>query len=286
MNKLLSAEFVRLFKSMIFRVCMLFSAGLGAFLVLMRWLDVKKHPSIYEQLGVECSNADGLVFTGGIYLIFAMAVFIGIFVGTEYSDGTIRNKLTAGHTRGSIYLSKLIVCAAADIMIHFLYIVVVLIVGNLFIGGTTIKVTEALLFTLGSTAAVLAFTAILLLFSMLIQSKAAGSVVCLLATIIMLFATMMIWQRLSAPEYYEAYSYVDEDTGKTVSVEREKNPKYLEGTKREVYEFLNNVLPVSQIYQIVMNISDNIEWMALYDGIIIVVTTGVGMVVFKKKNLK
>lgn len=286
MNKLLSAEFVRLWKSFVFKLCLLFSAGLGIFAVLMRWSDVKQHPAMYATLGVEYSNADGLIFMGGLYLTFDLAVFIGTFIGTEYSDGTIRNKLAVGHTRSNIYLSKLIVCAAADILIHILYILVVLILGNLLIGGTTLKVTEILAFTMAGITAVLALTALLLLFSMSIQNKAAGAVVCLLAVLIMLFAALTIWQKLDAPEYYDAYSYLDEDTGELITVEKEKNSHYLTGTKREIYEFLNNFIPVSQIYQITMNISDNLNLIVIYDGVIMIVTTGAGMVIFKKKNLK
>lgn len=286
MNKLLSAELVRLLKSLVFRLSLLFSAGLGIFVVLMRWSDVKMNPEAYAKMGVEYRNADGLIFVGGLYLIFAIAVFIGIFVGTEYSDGTIRNKLTAGHTRGCIYLSKLIVCAVADIMMHILYIVVVLVLGSLLIGGTTMKATEILIFSLAGIMAVLAMTALLLLFSMSIQSKAAGAVVCLLSTIILLFAALTIYQRLEAPEYYDGYTYTDEDTGEIIEVEREKNPRYLTGTKKEVYKFLNDFIPASQLYQICMNLSDNLGRIAIYDCVIVLVTTGAGVVIFQKRNLK
>lgn len=286
MNKLLSAEFLRLFKSLIFKMCLLFSGGLGVFMVLMRWWDVKKHSAEYAKLGVEYSNADGLIFVGGLYLIFAIAVFISVFVGTEYSDGTIRNKLIAGHTRSSIYFSKFVVCAVADIMIHILCIVVVLILGNLLINGTTMTIKEIVAFTMVSTIIMLALTAFLLLLTMSIQSKAVGAIVCLLVVFIMMVSALSIEQRLEAPEYYDAYSYPDEDTGEMISVDKEKNPKYLSGTKREVYEFLNNFIPVSQLYQIVRNISDNVNVIMIYDCLIIIITTGVGIAIFKKKDLK
>lgn len=286
MNKLLSAEFVRLFKSLTFKVCLLFSAGLGAFFVLMRWWDRKMHPDVYAELGLDYSNADGLIFVGGVYLLFVIAVLIGSFVGREYSDGTIRNKLTAGHTRASIYVSKFIVCTVADIMLHLLYIVVVIVFGNLLIGGTTFKVTEIIACTLVGTISVIAMTAFLLLFAMLIQSKAIGSVVCLIATLCMMFATMTVFQRLEEPEYYDGYTYVDENTGKAVSVEKEKNYRYLTGTKRKVYEFLNDVIPSSQLYQIASNDMDNLECMVFYDGILIVILVGAGVIVFGKKDLK
>lgn len=286
MSKLLSAEFVRLWKSAVFKMGLLFAAGMGAFMVLLRWQDVRENPELYAQLGIEYSNADGLLFVGGLYLIFAYAVFVGIFVGTEYSDGTIRNKLTAGHTRSNIYLSKLLVCGAAGIMMQLVHILVVLALGNLLLNGTTMKAADILRYTAVSTTAMLALMALLLLFSMSIQNKAAGAVVCLLSVTIMLFAALTIWQRLESPEYFDAYDYVDQNTGKVVSVEREKNPRYLTGIKRDVYEFFNNFLPVSQIYQIVMNVSDNLSLIAVYDGVLILVTTGAGIVIFKKKDLR
>lgn len=286
MNKLLSAEFVRLFQSFVFKLGMVFSVGLSAFVILMRWTDVKVNPDSYAKLSVEYSNADGLIFLGGLYLIFAIAILIGIFVGTEYSDGTIRNKLTVGHTRRDIYFSKLIVCAFADLVIHLLYILTTLILGSLLIHGTTMSAKRLLLFTLVSITAVSALTALLLLLSMSIQSKAAGSIVSLLAVLILFFSTMSINQRLDAPKYYDAYTYVDRHTGEVIEVEKEKNPNYLRGTKRRIYEFLNNFLPSSQLFQIALNNSDHLALIAVYDSILILLTTGAGIVIFQKKNLK
>ena len=53
MSKLLSAEFVRLCKSFVFKLGILFSAGSGVFMVLMRWADVRKNADEYAQLSVE-----------------------------------------------------------------------------------------------------------------------------------------------------------------------------------------------------------------------------------------
>ena len=49
------------------------------------------------------------------------AVFISLFVGSEYSDGTIRNKLVVGHSRMRIYLANLIVCSIACVLISLAY---------------------------------------------------------------------------------------------------------------------------------------------------------------------
>ncbi len=286
MNKLVSAEFIRLFKSFVFRLGLAFSGGLGIFMVMMRWLDVTRNANLYAQYDASVRSVDNLVFMGEIILIFAAAVVIGIFVGREYGDGTIRNKVTVGHTRWEIYLSKLIVCAAADVMIHLLYIFIVLAMGGLLLEKTTMGWKEIFALTLVSTMAMLALTALLLLLSMLIQSKASGSVACLLTVLVLFFAALYIWQRLDAPEYYEAYSYVDEDTGNVIQEERQKNPDYLTGGKRKVYEFLNKSLPVSQMYRIAAGEREDLEWMVWCDCVILIVSAVAGSTVFRYKNLR
>ncbi len=164
MMKLLSAEFTRLFKSFIFKLGLLFSGGLSAFCVFMRWWDVTRHPEVYESLPAAYRNADGILFLEVCISFFAVAVFIGIFVGTEYSDGTIRNKLVVGHTRTTIYLSKFIVCVCADILMCLLNIAVILILGYLLIDGTTMPIKDLLLFTATTVTALVALTSLLLLF--------------------------------------------------------------------------------------------------------------------------
>ncbi|MCI8407750.1 MAG: ABC transporter permease subunit [Lachnospiraceae bacterium] len=286
MSKLLSAEFARLCKSFLFKFCLVFSAFLGIFCVLMLWWDVKCNSALYAKLDITYSNADNLIFAGGLYLIFVISVFISIFVGTEYSDGTIRNKLTIGHTRRNIYLSKFIVCATANILVYLLYIVVVLVLGNFLINGTTMTIIEIISFTMTGITAILALTALLVLLSLSNQNKAIGAVVLLLTTLILFFVALGIGQRLAAPEYYDDSIVIDAETNKPITIEKQKNPSYLTGTKRKIYEFLNNFLPVAQIYQIAMHFSDNFVLIVIYNCIIIIVTTGTGIVIFQKKNLK
>lgn len=286
MSKLLRSNFARLWKSRIFWLGMLFSAGLSALLVFARYEDIKRHYEIYAIQDASYRNADSLIFIGGLYLIFAAAVFIGVFVGTEYSDGTLRNKLIIGHSRSSIYISNLIVCTVAGIIMHLTYIILTILLGNLILEDSTLGFKKFLLLTLMGTAAMIAVSSLLVMISMLIHSKSAGSVVILILTMIMLCATMSITQRLSAPEYYDAYSYIDETTGKPVVVEKEKNTHYLTGTKRKVYEFLDDFIPTSQLYKAASLDSSKLDIALIYDGIIILITTTAGIAVFRRKNLK
>lgn len=285
MSQLLRANFFRLWKSGIFRLCVLFSIGLSGFMVIMRYVDIQKHSEEYAELGIEYSSADGLMFIGALYLLFAAAVLVGIFVGTEYADGTIRNKLVVGHNRPTIYLSNLIVCAVANEIVLLSHIAAVWIFGKLLL-TVEMSVKEILSFVLLEFLSFLALTAVFVLFAMLIQSKAASSVTVLILSIILLFATMTIQNKLDAPEYYEGYTYTNEETGEVIEREREKNPDYLTGTKRQVYVFLNDFLPSSQIYQVAMQKSDHAGQMAGYAGLLFLVSTGAGIIVFRKKDLK
>ena len=286
MSKLLKANFARLWKSRIFWLGMLFSAGLSALLVIARYEDIKRYSEIYAVQDAIYRNADGLIFMDGLFLIFASAVFTGVFVGTEYSDGTLRNKLIIGHSRSSIYISNLIVCTTAGIIMHLTYIIITMLLGNLFLEDSALTFKKILLLTLMGTAAMIAVSSLLVMMSMLIHSKSTGSVVILISTILMLFATMNISDRLSAPEYYDIYESVDENTGRPIEVKKEKNSHYLTGTKRKVYEFLDDFLPTSQLYKSASLDSSKLDIALIYDGIIILITTTAGIAVFRRKNLK
>ncbi|MCM1272923.1 MAG: ABC transporter permease [Clostridium sp.] len=284
MSKLLSAELHRLFKSNLYKVYMAVSVLVSAVLVISRWRDVRLNTSIYENLPVEYRKADDVIFVGSLVCVFLMAIFTGLFVGTEYSDGTIRNKLIVGHKRSNIYLSKLVVCITANIMVYVLSAMVSWGLGSLLLGvnmtfGEFFERTVKLLFL------VIAMTALLLLFAMLIQSKAAGSVACLALMIVLIVASVFVQQKLDAPEYFDDLAYYDMDTGEYVREDKhEKNPYYVSGKKRAVYEFVNDFLPSGQLFQIcAFNPKNSIM---LYDGIILIGTTLAGVVIFKKKNLK
>ena len=286
MNKLLHAEFSRLFHSILFWLCIAASNLLGIGLVGLRYVDIIYHPELYKYVPISYTSVDDLLFVSGLYLIFAFATFIGIFQGTEYSDGTLRNKIIMGHKRSHILLSKWIVCCTACSLYHLIYIFRVLLSGFFLLNGTTLGIKLILTQTLITLCAVLAFTTILLLCTMIAQNKAIGAVTCLLITVLMLYFALRIDQKLRAPEYYEAYTFVDEESGDAIYVPREKNPKYLTGTKRQIYSVLNDVLPVSQLYRVAIADSTVTPVLMLYDGITVFLVAGFCMILFSRKDLK
>ena len=90
-------------------------------------------------------------------------------------------------------------------------------------------------------------TALFVFIAMLVKSKASALVILLLFTFFILGATSFIDSRLREPEYYGGMELVSTEEGgfEYKMAEEEKNPYYLEGDARKVFEFLNDFLPSS-----------------------------------------
>ena len=58
-----------------------------------------------------------------------LAAFCTLYLGTEYHDGTIRNKVAAGFRRGQIYGAYFLVCLFGGVILWAVYVVVYLAVG-------------------------------------------------------------------------------------------------------------------------------------------------------------
>lgn len=285
MANLIKMNFTRLFKSLLFKICLLFSAGFAVFAVVIRSIDINSNAEAYTGL-LEYSTADVFMFGGANFLIFAAAAFVGIFIGTEYSDGTIRNKLSVGHIRFKVYLANFIVSAFANIMILLVYLLLSLGMGLIFLDAPTLDFNQIAIFSLSQMLAMTSFTAIIVLCAMLISNRAIGVVTALVIWLVMVSSAMSISARLMEREYIFAPTFSEETGEIEVEATSEKNPHYLTGTKRKVFEFLNNALPANQFNQVSDHKSDNLGIMAVYSAVTIVLANGIGIVVFRKKDLK
>ena len=225
MNRLLKADFSRLFKSLIFKLGMIFSVGFALVMVIASYIDFKVNAQTYAEYGYTTLNADDFLFTGGFFMMFAVAVFIGIFVGTDYSDGTIRNKIMVGHRRGSIYLANYVVCYAATLIFNFACIITVLAAGMLLFGNTAIELSAFFVnmgFMIITSAAL---NALFLFLAMLINNKAAASVTLLSLAIVLWFSAMLIVTRLDTQEYYQDAYHLNE-AGEMCSVAQKEFTQY------------------------------------------------------------
>ncbi len=281
MRNLLSANFLRLRKSFVFWLGMVFMFGMSLVAVSTMY---RKGQTIdgYQP------HIDNILFSGAQFLPIVAAVFIGLFIGTEYSDGTIRNKIVAGQSRTAIYLANLITCAVALVLMHLVTLLGIIAVGFPLVGNVEQPPQTLLLFTGLSLLTVLAVSALFLLLAMLVSKKSVAAVAALLLSFGLLMATMTINFRLQDPEYYPVYSATMGVDGAVQegTQELQRNPNYLEGTKREVYVFLNDFLPSSQFLQLAQQELTSPVRLPLYSLAILVGATVCGVVCFGRKDLK
>lgn len=288
MRDLLRANFRRLSRSKIFWVAVSGMVLWTVFLCAIQYVDQLKY-------GDETYTAtlDEMLFRGEIILGVVIAVFVSLFVGVEYSDGTIRNKILVGRKRSDIYWANVVTCGAAGLVVYGLTLGTAAILSLFLFDGPQLSL-PVLLGCCGIGAMMtLAFTAIFCLIAMLCANKTHTAVGCLLLAFLLIFAASYVYQMLSQPEYIqqvaptETYSDVTVVTDATdLELETVPNPSYLSGPKREIYQFLLDVNPVGQSAQL-----SSLELVypvriVIYDVCIIGLTCLVGLAVFRKKDIK
>lgn len=279
MIKLLSANLLRLKKSILFWSCIILMLLLGAGFTLQRyWEQVA-----YAEFG-QLSYLDEVLFRHGLLIGIVAAVFVPMFFGMEYSDGAIRNKMVVGHSRLSIYFANLITAVVSSLAFCAAYILAVLALGVPLLNGIRLTPPQCALFMLGTLALAAAFSALYTFVAMLCTRKAASAVVCILGVFLLLFAGIYINSRLNAPEFLREYSIAHD--GQVVEEEPEPNPQYVRGTEREVYQFLYDFLPGCQSIQYGDMSAENPALLAAYSLVIFAASTGAGAALFKRKDLK
>lgn len=279
MTKLLSANFLRLKKSILFWGCLILMFLLGAGFTLQRFWE----QTAYAEFG-HISYIDEVFFRYALLIGIVMAVFIPLFFGTEYSDGAIRNKLIVGHSRVSIYLSGLITAFAAALSFCAAYILAVLAVGTPLISGIRLGMAQCAVFILGTLTLTAAFSALYVLIAMNCAKKAASAVACVLGVFLLLFAAIYISARLDAPEFHTNYAF--SINGQITEEELTPNPQYLQGTERKVYQFLNDFLPGCQAGQYIDMSVEDPGMLAVWSLAIAAGTTAAGAALFRRKDLK
>lgn len=275
MNKLFAANFSRLKKDKPFWICNLFVVAFSIFLQITYCRSIEDFTFVLDEM----------VFTYCTFVGILLAAFVSLFIGTEYSDGTIRNKIVIGHTRTAIYLTNLFTCCFAGLVMCFSFILPTLIIGIPLFGFFSTDLRSILLLLFLSFAMTFAFVSLLTLVSMLRQNRAIASVINILGVFILLFFAAYINARLQEPKTYDSYIY-ETDSGQIAEEAEEPNPYYLTGGKRKMYQFLFDALPTGQSIQLTqMQLHDPVV-SALSSAGICLIASGVGIVVFKRKDIK
>ncbi len=301
MYNLISANLAKMRKSLCFKIYIAFAFLYSLSNIVLHFMEIRSvlasadlnsaPENLSPDLTAQISRnfyTDSIMFDAAITMIFAALVFTGIFIGREYGDGGLRNKLIAGHSRGTVYLANLTVCVIANVTAMLLAIGTVLAVG-IPIMGTNFTPEYIALCIAFMIAANIALTSLFVFGSMLISSKAASCVTLILSFLILFFFSTYIDSKLNYPEYYSGYTMKTDENGKPRFEEFEniKNPYYISGNQRKIYEFLDKNLPVSQLYHMASEGEAPVSAFPLAaDAAVLVFFAGAGILIFRRKNIK
>jgi hypothetical protein len=277
MRNLLSAGTKRLWKDKVFWTllgCALFAS------VAMVLVGVLQN---------ESNKAAGIIKTlDNFYFVLApgiglfCAIFTSLFLGTEYGEGTMRNKITVGHTRVQIYLANFVTCFVAGLCFVAAWLVGGL-VGAPFLGLWTAGAGLVIANMLVAVFLVAVWAGIFTIVAMLMTNKAIMAVVCLLLAIALLVVSSMFLNALLEPEFNNSVAI---SANATQMGEPVPNPYYVTGTTREVLQFLTESLPGGQSL-LVAALQISRPLLSLSSSVIIAVATIlIGLFAFRRKDLK
>lgn len=276
MNRLLNAGFYRLKRNKVFVICL---AGVLSYCIFVNITQYFNELKYGDEGGF---IVDPLIFNFLTLIGVVFSVFISLYVGTEYSDGTIRNKLIVGKSRTEVYISNLIICISGGIIITVSAFILGMALGIPLFGTPKMGIPQLALMMFNGVCIGIAYASIFNMIAMINSSKTNSAVVCILVAFVLVFAAIIVFAQLSAPEFIDNWVMVD---GETV-LEKVKNTKYLTGIKRDIYQNILEIMPSGQAIQIVNNSVINPVKQLVYCGLITVVSNVVGVSIFKRKDLK
>jgi len=286
MRNLLSANFLRLWKSKTFWTALAVFAVLGAASAVGEFRFQVSVGADLSQPEVAQYKAllDRQFFQYASFIGILAATLISLFLGTEYSDGAIRNKIVAGRSRTAIYFAGLIVSFTASALCMAGYMLSCLAVGAPLLGWFTKPASLLVTATGGSVVMLAAFCAIFTFVAMNCSRKSTSVMICLLGVFCLLFAAAYLYSRLDAPEFIAGYEM--SVNGQIVAAKPEPNPLFLQGLKRDIYQFLYDLMPTGQGIQYgSLSFTDPARLMTLSLCVTVLSTAG-GVALFRKKDLK
>lgn len=257
MRKLLAADTFRLFHSKWFWLCISGMLAMSVAFVVMQLTAMDYTVPLSRVIFLPMS----------IYGV-ATAALISLFVGEDYSDGFIRNKIIAGHSRTNIFSSNLFVSLLASALLYLITVLFTTAIGS-FLFEIDITVDQLCQYLLLGTGMSLAYGCIYCTITMLCGNKATAAVLCMGVAFFLLFACMHTNQVMVQPAYKNGAA----------------NPAYVDGFAKIIYATIHDLNPSGQAAQLsTMKIFHPVRWMICDLGWIL--AAGAGCVCFRKKNIQ
>ncbi len=277
MRKLITANFFRFRKDR-------FSWCVVGIIVILSLVNVFNSARSYEAMDASgyILSLDDYYFNQAPLIGAFLALLISMFLGTEFSEGTIRNKLCIGHKRNEIFLSNFISCAFTTIALTAVWLLTSALLFGM-IGSLEMEVTKFIGCILVAIGFTVSFAALYTVIGSLSSNKAMTIIYTFAIFIVFAMAASALYDRLCEPEMNQGMTLVGTQL---VEMEPTPNPLYLSGVIRTVCEVVLELLPTGQA----LLLSDvAVEYPVRAIALSVVFTTVtllVGSMLFRRKDIK
>ena len=175
---IVKSEFYKLKRSRPFLICLSSCAIFGAFMAFAMYMGVTGGDTGFNSVANNLSGIE-MIRNSLInnFFEFFCAVFIAVFVSSEFHNGTMKNYLSKGVNRVQIYLSKLVVCSVAVLSMFVVYITASCIAGTVIWGfdpRSVFDIGNVLSVFFSECLLMFAYTSVFLLFSVCFRNYGAS----------------------------------------------------------------------------------------------------------------
>lgn len=197
------------------------------------------------------------------------AALVSMFVGENYSDGILRNKLSVGRSRRGVYLSLQGVTWMAAVAVYLITTLLTLCV-SLPLFEVDVTFLDFVGYLGLGICTCLAYSSLFCMLSVLIDSKPNAVMVCMGTAFAMLIMSLHTHQRVTQPMMKDGLP----------------NPHYVSGVLREVYFLLHDLNPTGQAAQLsAMTCLSPLRWL-LCDVLWMGVSVVLGTMLLEKKDIR
>lgn len=258
MGKLISANFSRLWRNRAFGLYIIAMVALASAFIAMQALAMDYTVPLSRVVFLPLS----------MYGVVS-AAFVSVFVGTDFSDGVVRNKLLAGNRRSDFVISHIVVSCVSCICVYVVVSLFTWMIGGLLFEND-VKTNDLILHFLlgiGMSGSVGCLFCVVTLFC---GNKTNAVIWCMGIAFGLMFLSMHTNQQLVQTELKNGM----------------RNPHYISGVRRMLCGFLHDLNPYGQAAQLTVWKVWNPTRAVVCDLVWIVAGIFAGCGVFRGKNIQ
>lgn len=133
-----------------------------------------------------------LIFFHAMIISITIAIFVALFIGTEYSNATVFNKIIFGHSRTTVYFIYLLTCLFAAFVFNLSATAVSTVIGRIVLGKPLFTFGTFLSLNLLSLPPLFAVVSLHLAIAVILQNRALSAGVSASLSTIILFSTLFL----------------------------------------------------------------------------------------------